>query len=151
MSRAALGFGAALAALVGLAALVEHAAAQRTDEVVSQGARQAHPLDRLITAFDVDGDGALTQAEINATRADTLATFDSDADGALSPVEFEALWLERLRPRLRNRFHALDTNGDGGVSRAEFETRTVHLIAHLDRSGDGLFSRQDIGRRLRIE
>ncbi|MEM1266829.1 MAG: hypothetical protein AAGI50_12525 [Pseudomonadota bacterium] len=151
MKGAALGLGAALAVIVGLAALVEHAAAQRTAELVPPGVRNAHPLDRLIASFDLDGDGALTQAEINATRADTLARFDTDADGVLSPLEFEALWLERLRPRLHARFHALDTHGDGGVSSAEFEARTARLITHLDRSGDGFFSRQDIARGLRIE
>ena len=62
-----------------------------------RGATLARGLDMLPERFDSDGDGPLTQAEIDAGRAAQLAGFDTDGDGALTLQEYQALWQAEMR------------------------------------------------------
>ena len=107
------------------------------------GRRMMHMFD----TFDADGDGTLSQAEIDQARAQRLAAFDADGDGKLSLKEYEALWTDAMRERIVDRFQAHDDDGDGFVTAAEFGQPYDRMVARMDRNGDGVLSREDMGPR----
>jgi hypothetical protein len=60
----------------------------------TQGVRGHHAAiggSNLLETFDTNGDGQLTQAEIDGFRAERLAKFDTDGNGTLNLEEYEAL------------------------------------------------------------
>ena len=83
---------------------------------------------KILQKYDTNGDGKLDdqeraamranfQAKRAAHRAKMLAEFDTNKDGKLEPTERAAMRKERADKV----FARLDTNGDGQISRAEFE------------------------------
>ena len=95
---------------------------------------------QMFDAADTDGDGALTQAEIDKQRGDLHAAHDADSDGSLTLEEFSGLWLEAMRPLTVRAFQTLDTDGDGIVTRAEYDLPLADFVERLDRDGDGSLS-----------
>ena len=93
--------------------------------------------------FDADGDGKLTQAEIDKLRNERHAAHDADGDGNLSLEEFAALWHETTRPLTVRAFQMLDTDGDAVVTRAEYDRPIAGIVERLDRDGDGGLSLRD--------
>ncbi|MDP6952973.1 MAG: hypothetical protein QGF53_09465 [Alphaproteobacteria bacterium] len=102
----------------------------------------SHVVDR----FDSDGDGRLTQAEIDAARADHMARFDADGDGALTLQEFEGLFHELTQPVTVRAFQMLDPDGDASISAEELDKRLARAVARHDRNGDGALSPEDMRR-----
>ncbi len=98
---------------------------------------------RMMKQFDSNGDSSLTQAEIDEGRQKQLAQYDSDKDGNLSLQEFQALWLDRTRSRMVDRFQNLDEDGDASVTTAEFMEPFANAVERHDRNGDGALSRDD--------
>ena len=98
----------------------------------------------LMETFDTDGDGSVSQAEIDAARAERLQEFDADGDGALSLEEYEALWLDAMRERMVDRFQDHDDDGDGVVTLEEFSERYDGVVARRDRNGDGVLNQDDM-------
>lgn len=96
-----------------------------------------------VEAFDVDGDGAVTQAEVQEARANRLLAFDTDGDNQLTLAEYQTLWLDAMRENMVDQFQGHDANGDGIVTVAEFTAAYANLIARLDRNGDGVFNAED--------
>ena len=97
----------------------------------------------LFDAVDADGDGKLTQAEIDRLRNDRHAAHDTDGDGNLSLEEFAALWHETTRPLTVRAFQMLDTDGDAVVTRAEYDRPLAGIVERFDRDGDGGLSLRD--------
>lgn len=96
--------------------------------------------------FDADGDGVITRAEAakHPRFAAKFAEFDKDGDGTLSAAE---------RPRHHGKrghhgqgrhgagIERLDTDGDGRISRAEFDARAADKDGK--RTGDRMGGRFD--------
>ena len=97
----------------------------------------------LFDAVDTDGDGKLTQAEIDRLRNERHAAHDADGDGNLSLGEFAGLWHETTRPLTVRAFQMLDTDGDAVVTRAEYDRPLAGIVERLDRDGDGGLSLRD--------
>jgi len=97
----------------------------------------------MFQAVDADGDGKLTQAEIDKALNDRHAVHDADGDGNLSLEEFAGLWHETTRPLTVRAFQMLDTDGDAIVTRAEFDRPLADIVQQLDRDGDGSLSMKD--------
>ena len=97
----------------------------------------------VFAAADSDGDGKLTQAEIDKARNDLHAAHDADGDGNLSLEEFAGLWHETTRPLTVRTFQMLDTDGDAIVTRAEYDRSLAGIVERLDRNGDGGLSMKD--------
>ena len=104
----------------------------------------------LFETYDTDGDGSLTQEEIDTARAAQLARFDTDKDGSLSLVEYEALWLDAMRERMVDRFQSHDDDGDGLITAEEFQEGLDAIVSRMDRNGDGALSRDDMHRGPRM-
>ncbi len=100
----------------------------------------------MIENFDSNGDGQLTQAEIDAVRADRFAEFDTDGNGELTLSEYEALWLDAMRERMVDRFQSLDDDGDAIVTTGEFVDPFAAVVSRMDRNDDGVLSLDDMRR-----
>ncbi len=110
------------------------------------GKHGARGMTRMLGKFDGNGDGDVTQAEIDEARATRLARFDTDGDGNVSLKEYESLWLAAMRERMVDRFQYLDADGDGMVNKAEFVEPYSGMVKFTDRNGDGMLNRDDMGR-----
>ena len=97
----------------------------------------------VFEAVDADGDGKLTQAEIDKLRNDRHAAHDANGDGNLSLEEFAGLWHETTRPLTVRAFQTLDTDGDAVITRAEYDRPLAGIVERLDRDGDGSLSMKD--------
>jgi len=99
----------------------------------------------MLETYDANGDGQITQAEIDSFRADRLKAFDKDGDGSLTLAEYEALWLDAMREHMVDRFQGHDDDGDGKITLEEFGEQTRNAVILRDRNGDGVLSLDDIG------
>jgi hypothetical protein len=97
----------------------------------------------MLQNVDTNGDGALTQDEINAGVDGRFVEFDADKNGNLSLAEFEALWAEITKPAAVRAFQFLDPDGDAAVAKAELEERFGTLVSRFDKNDDGMLSPDD--------
>jgi len=98
-----------------------------------------------IMTFDTDGDGRVTQTEVDEFRNSRLLQFDTNGDGSLTLSEYQALWLAAMREKMVDRFQDLDADGDALVTAEEFKRPFANLVRHLDRNGDGVLTRPHQG------
>jgi Ca2+-binding EF-hand superfamily protein len=111
------------------------------------GAGRGGGMRGMLTAYDANEDGKLSQEEIDQGRANQLKKFDKDGDGALSLPEYEALWLDAMRDRMVDRFQDHDDNGDGKVTAEEFGERFAGMVKFMDTNDDGVLDQQDMQNR----
>lgn len=99
--------------------------------------------------LDTNGDGAVTQAELDALRESRFAEFDANGDGSVTLEEFTARAQVRSAERATAMFERLDADGDGVLSRDVLETQgrgrgdRGNIIARLDTDGDGAVSKEE--------
>ena len=103
----------------------------------------------IFESIDTDGDGKLSQAEIDKVRNDRHAAHDGDNDGNLRLDEFAGLWFETTRPLTVRAFQMLDTDGNAVISRAEYDRPLADIVEQLDRNDDGGLSMSDRWRHRR--
>ncbi len=83
--------------------------------------RMGGHLETMFGRIDADGNGEVTQAELDGTRAARVAEVDSDGDGNISADELIAAREARLKKHVEQRLAHLDSDGDGLVSVDEFQ------------------------------
>jgi Ca2+-binding EF-hand superfamily protein len=104
--------------------------------------------DRLARA-DANGDGNITRQEFQA-GSDQMANqmfdrIDANHDGVITPAEREAArnaMHQRISERGGDRPNP-DTNGDGQISRAEFDAMGAGMFQHMDANNDGRVTREE--------
>lgn len=104
-------------------------------------------LRTLFVQIDADGDGAVTQDEIDAFRAARVGEADASGDGALSIEEFDTLYRAFTRSRMVDMFQDFDADGDGVISVEEMDVRFGDVVDRMDRDGDGALTLRDRGHR----
>ena len=92
---------------------------------------------------DADGDGSVTQAEVDDFLAAQLTEADADTNGTISLEEFQAIYLQRTRSVMVDAFQSLDEDGDGQITTAEVSARFGDIVERMDRNGDDALSRED--------
>jgi len=131
-----------LAAALGLAA-------------VTPGLTQGGPggrtamLAEMFEKIDVDADGEVTEAELDAHRAAEFTAADTDANGSLDAAELTAHHMARAAEMAADRtarmIEARDSDGDGVLSAAETaEGPAKRHFARLDADSNGALSKAEL-------
>ena len=126
-------------------------------------AQQGQPGAHFIENWDMDEDGQVTLAEAQEKRSEIFTMFDQDENGVLNDSEYD-LFDETRRAdmdenagghkkgQMRGVEKAMmrdfnDVDGDGLVSRDEFVGRAGDWFIMMDRTGDGVVTTDDFGRK----
>lgn len=103
-----------------------------------------------LLAFDANADGKVTRAEFDAAQKSHFNQIDANKDGTATPEEFkafrEAQATKIKAERSQERFAALDADGNGQVSAAEFAKASAERGergpgGHRGRGGHGKMER----------
>ena len=96
---------------------------------------------------DANGDGKITQDEMQARAATRFGEADSDGDGAISRDEMMAKAMARAEKRVDRMMGRLDADDDGKVSKTEMQQmrgkRMGRMIKRMDADGDGSLSEEE--------
>lgn len=121
-----------------LTGLVATAGAASADE---RGARPD------FATLDANGDGQLTQDELQAQAASRFAAADTNGDGALSAEEMAAAADARAAERVTRMIARLDSNGDGLIQADEMPQRdgdrAARMFDRVDADDDGAISAEE--------
>ncbi len=103
------------------------------------------PVGVTIAAFDIDGDGKTTRAELTAGVERSFRAIDTGGRGRLGYIEYSD-WAERFlgdRNALPSPF-AVDRDGDNVITLAELQTAITHEFDRFDANHDGAVTRAEL-------
>lgn len=136
-------------------ALLLQAATPGSDQTVTVTARPApfaqtpatmvvEPVAMMIAAFDSDGDGKTTRAEMEAGVERSYDLIDTAHHGSIGYLQF-ADWAERWlgdRNALPSPFD-VDKDSDNRITLVEIQAHFSRLFSRFDRDRDGAISRAE--------
>ncbi|PCJ10568.1 MAG: calcium-binding protein [Rhodobacteraceae bacterium] len=128
-----------IAVIVGSASLITAGA------VLAKGGPGRHGMNMSFEEIDADGNGEITQAEMEMMKAARFAAADTDGDGALSLDELKAQGLKKVEQHAAAMLERHDANGDGMLSQDELPKprRSGHMFEHMDADGNGAISKAE--------
>ena len=94
--------------------------------------------------YDLNGDGKITREEFMAVRAVCFARYDINDNGMLTRGEVKSFFRPQLADRIDAAFSRLDLDGDGLISREEFDRENDRLFRQLDTNGDGVIAGNEL-------
>ncbi|WP_146344357.1 EF-hand domain-containing protein [Phaeobacter marinintestinus] len=95
--------------------------------------------------LDADGDGQVTQAEMEAHRAGRFTEMDTNGDGKLTADEMQAHGQQKAKDRSAKMLEKFDKDGDGALS-AEEMPKPRHgdkMFGRIDTDGSGGVSKEE--------
>ncbi len=109
-------------------------------------------MDTMLEELDLNEDGQISKAELDAKENAAFADIDTNGDGFAAAEEMAAFH-ERKREEMRLKMMAaqhqrmvdeLDTNGDGRISQTEFTARPNPVFDKADTNGDGVVDASEL-------
>lgn len=97
----------------------------------------------MMSRYDADQDGKVTQQEIDQNRKAWHAEFDADKNGILSLEEFQNLWLKARNEMMVREFQHFDADGNAQLTLEEYTVPLADMVAARDQNGDGALSPDD--------
>lgn len=120
----------------------------------SKDHRKGHREGRINAMFerlDLNKDGAVDAAEIVAARQIRFEASDANGDGKLTSEELQAAHQKRAAEQAERHssrmIKRLDEDGDGAITKAEFDAkadrRGARMLKRLDADGDGKITKAE--------
>ena len=106
--------------------------------------RISRHVERMMWLYDINGDGKITLAEINADQVRMFTALDVDGDKSLAVDEIRRRGRSLLIFRTTTLFDLLDANGDGKLSVAEVQAPSKRWFKRYDINGDGVMEASEI-------
>lgn len=95
---------------------------------------------------DSNHDGVITRSEFVTARNANFSRMDRNNDGVISNADFARL--ASFRPQMAEQFETViaraDTNGDGKVTRGEFQVAPIPLFELADTNQDGNVTKAEL-------
>ena len=126
-----------------LAAVMSAAIAVAGGTALARSGGHGHGPQIDFETMDRDGDGQITQAELQAMGEAHFADADTDNDGFLSAAELEAQAMARAAQHAARMMERMDANGDGKVTREEFMQGHDAMFDAMDTNGDGVIDAEE--------
>jgi len=125
-----------------VAALSVGVAAAQTGPTPGQGGGR---FAAMFAAADANHDGTITRAEFDAARAARFTQMDADHNGSLSASEMPH-WGGGAQPAAGGdaQHGRGDANGDGTVSRAEWDAEGARMFSRLDTDNNGSITQAEL-------
>jgi Ca2+-binding EF-hand superfamily protein len=108
-----------------------------------RGEDEYHPSRNILEAYDLNHDGWVTRAEMEAGLRADFDKADTNHDGKLDPDEVRAYNLQRWSAD-PTASPLVDWNHDGYVNYDEFAATARSLFDQLDTNGDGKLSPEEL-------
>ncbi len=126
-----------------ISAVVLAAVAVTGTSALAKGSKDRQPA--TFQELDANGDGQVTQAEIEAHRNKRFTDADTDGDGQISLEEMQAAAQTKANERAAKFFERQDANKDGVLSEDELPKprRGAKMFERIDADGDGSISEQE--------
>lgn len=130
------------------AAMAERKGGEMADFMPGGGRRGGGMGERAMTRADTNGDGLISKAENRAAVEARFARMDANGDGTLAADERGKKGMGKRggrrgamadtgsAPKAGGMMKA-DTDGDGAISRAEFDAQSAARFAKMDANQDG--------------
>ncbi|WP_173655786.1 EF-hand domain-containing protein [Sphingomonas turrisvirgatae] len=125
------------------AARAERRGGERPERGPGAG-RRAGGAERMLARIDTNGDGLISRAENRAAAEARFDRMDADKDGRIERGERRGKHMGmRGHGGRGGMMRMADTNGDGAISRAEFDAASAKRFAKLDTNKDGKLDAAD--------
>ncbi|MEM8630297.1 MAG: EF-hand domain-containing protein [Pseudomonadota bacterium] len=111
--------------------------------------RRAQRAAEIFEQLDADGDGSVTQAEIEAARSGRFGEMDANGDGEVTEEELtahiEARSARRVERAAAEMLSRNDANSDGVLTEDELgqSERGARRFEQVDTDGDGVVTREE--------
>jgi Ca2+-binding EF-hand superfamily protein len=102
------------------------------------------PLE-LWKQYDLNSDGKITRGEFMAVRAACFARYDANGSGMVARADVAKYFPPQMAERIDGAFSRLDLDGDGLISREEFDRESDRLFRQVDTNGDGVIAGNELG------
>lgn len=106
---------------------------------------------KVMRHFDTNRDDIVTQEEFDQVLTQRFKKMDIDDNGTVSRDEFRQYTQKRRTDRKNRHYKAIDTNGDGQITKEEYlqdkRNSAEHHYAKMDKDGNGVVSIQEFTQR----
>lgn len=117
-----------------------------TPAAAQPSAEQLEKVRDILTEADANGDGRVSRREYDAHRDDVFARLDRSGNGVVSEGDAPRIRIAKRRftEKLERVLAMADKNGDGKLSRVEWDNPERDIFALIDQDEDGIIILADL-------